>query len=71
MQLGQRPALGEWDEQLDVAQRALELVGDPVALVAKRVSGLRPIPPLLTDIAGRLATLSRPRRYSRRIPPVS
>lgn len=40
---------------------------DPVALVEKRVGGLRPIPPLLNDIAGRLATLSRMPRGEPRV----
>lgn len=32
---------------------------DPAAVVAKRVAGLGPIPPLLTDISGRLLALSK------------
>lgn len=41
---------------------------DPVALVEKRVNGLRPIPPLLHDIAGRLSTLSRMPPGESRVP---
>ncbi len=41
---------------------------NPAALVIKRVAGLRPIPPLLTDIAGRLSTLSRMPLGEARVP---
>lgn len=41
---------------------------DPAALIEKRVSGLRPIPPLLTDIASRLSTLSRMPAGEPRVP---
>ena len=41
VQLGQRAALGERDEQLDVAQLALELVGDPLLQLLEPFAGDR------------------------------